>query len=126
MSTNAVMMRTRSFLNTLVSRLTQRSGRHCPSDYSGQCYYRQQVGNHLDELRSDHVVSLQLYLQGLGRREEQTCKRGTHRIPATEDHRCNRDKTAARSHLIGELVLLQRQINTSEAGQYSRESNGRV
>src|SRR5688572_29298877 len=124
MSTNAVMMRIRSFLNTLLSRLTQRRRRHCPSDYSGQCDDREEVRDHFDELRRDNLISLQLDLKSLGRSEQHTRKPGAHWIPTAEDYRGNRNESAACSHLIGELMLVEGEIHATERGQYSRESNG--
>src|SRR5688500_5578833 len=101
MSTKLVMMRTDSFQlviaenlprtpGILVGRFSE-SGRcdRAPHD-SGERDDRQQVGDHLDELRRYRVAALQLDLQCFRRSEQETGERGADRIPAAENHRRNR------------------------------------
>jgi len=56
----------------------------------------------------------------LSGREQQAGGRGTKRIPPPEDHRRYRDESAAGSHLIGELVLIEREIDAAKRSQHSR------
>src|SRR5687768_4274237 len=134
MSTKLVMMRTDSFPlviaenlrrtpGILVGRFSESGRCDRASDDSGERDDRQQVGNHLDELRRYRVAALQLDLQCFRRSEQETGERGTNRIPSAEDHGRDRDEAAAGRHLIGELVLIEGEINPAETGENSRRRN---
>src|SRR5687768_11277858 len=136
MSTKLVMMSTKSFPlviaenlprtpdGTLVCRFAERGRRHRTSHDSCQCDDCQHVGNHLDKLGRYRVTSLQLDLQSLGSSKEQARESGTNRIPPSENHRRDRDESPPRRHLIGELMLIERQVNAAEPGENARNSDG--
>src|SRR3954471_18128920 len=106
--------------------LTERGRRNGASDYPRQRDDGEYIWDHLDELRSNGVRSLQLDLQRLRRGEEQAGERGAHRIPSAEDNSGDGDEPATRRHLVGELMLVEREIHTPERGENSGDGYGNV
>ena len=98
-------------------RPSQRRRGDRPSNHSRQRDDRQNVRDHLYELGRDHVVALQMDLHGLRSREQQTCCACAQRAPSPEYHGRNGDESSARGHLIGELVLVERQIYAAQRGK---------
>src|SRR5579859_5463224 len=122
------MMRTRSFLFTgsenLMSALTEGGGRDGTADYARQRYNCEDVRDHCYELRWNSAGSLQVDLQCLGRREEEASGPDAARLPAAEDHGRERDEAAAGGHLIGELVLIEREECAAQSGEYAGRDDG--
>src|SRR4051794_20704863 len=106
--------------------LTERRRRNGAPDYPGQRDDGEYIRDHLDELGSNGVRSLQLDLQRLRGGEEQAGERGADGIPSAEDNSGDGDESAARRHLVGELMLVERQIHTAKRRENSGDGDGEV
>src|SRR5437588_12465924 len=113
-------------LTGLFGNFSQRRGRYGTTNDASQRNDRQHVRNHLDELRRDQLRTLQLDLERLRGCEEQACKTDAQRIPSPENRRGKGNETAPGRHLVGELVLIENQTNSSETGEDPRKKHRAV
>src|SRR5687768_10553758 len=93
----------------------ERGRRHRAPDDAGERDDREEIRDHPHELRWERARALEMDLQRIRGREEEARECHAHRIPATEDHRRERDEPTSGRHLVGELMLVEREINAAES-----------